>query len=100
VAKPDATGWTVEKSAAGDTYKSARISVFIAAPVPAQPRPDGSFFRGRGGTSAGLTRTVHDGQRGGRRAAAEYAGLADGGVNDKDDDSQLNYNRRQEDKQF
>jgi hypothetical protein len=46
VAKPEAGGWTNETTAAGDTYKSARISVFIAAPVPPQRRPDGSFAPG------------------------------------------------------
>jgi alpha-D-xyloside xylohydrolase len=101
VAKPDATGWTVEKSAAGDTYKSARISVFIAAPVPAQPRPDGSFFRGPrrnfGGFNRGPFMTVKgaDGEQ-----LLNMLGWQMGVLNDKDDDSQLNYNRRQEDKQF
>src|ERR1700690_555965 len=46
VAKPDAAGWTHETAAEGDTYKSARLTVFIAAPATPQRRPDGSFPRG------------------------------------------------------
>ena len=101
VAKPDAAGWTHETTAAGDTYKSARISVFIAAPVPPQRRPDGSFSRGPrrnfGGFNRGpfMTVTGADG-----KPLMNMLGWEMGVLNDKDDDSQLNYDRRPEDPQF
>jgi len=54
VGKPDATGWTHETAEAGDTYKSARIAVFIAAPVPRRAGRTAPSREVRGNTSAGL----------------------------------------------
>jgi alpha-D-xyloside xylohydrolase len=79
VAKPDAAGWTHETTAEGDTYKSARLTVFIAAPATPQRRPDGSFPRGPrknfGGFNRGpfMTVTGADG-----KPVTGYAGLGDG----------------------
>ncbi len=39
VAKPDAAGWTHQATSDGDTYRSARMTVFIPAMRPPQPRP-------------------------------------------------------------
>jgi alpha-D-xyloside xylohydrolase len=101
VAKPDATGWIHETTAAGDTYKSARMTVFIAAPAPPRMRPDGSYWKGPrknfNGADRGpyLTVTGENGKR-----LVDLLGWEMAVLNDKDGDSQLNYDRRPEDPQF
>ena len=101
VAMRDAAGWTHETTAEGDTYKSARLTVFIAAPATPQRRPDGSFPRGPrknfGGFNRGpfMTVTGADG-----KPVMDMLGWEMGVLNDKDDNSQLNYDRRPEDPQF
>ena len=100
VVKQDSAGW-IHETTAGDTYKSARISVFIAAAVSLPRRPDGSFPKGPrkyyGGFNRGpfMTVTGADG-----KPVLDMLGREMGVLNDKDDNSQLNYDRRPEDPQF
>ncbi len=101
VAKPDADGWTHESTAAGDTYKSDRLTVFVALPPPPQRRPNGSFavgprknFGGANGSSF-MTFTGSDG-----RPLLDMAGWEMAVPNDKDDDTQLKYDRRPSDPPF
>ena len=101
VATPDGTGWTHESTAAGDTYKSARMNVFLAAPAPPRPRPDGSFWKGPRKNFNGADRgpymaiTGPDG-----KLLVNLLGWEMGELNDKDGDTQLNHDRRPDDPQF
>lgn len=101
VAEPAGAGWTHDATAAGDTYRSARMTVFIAMPGPPQKRPDGSFWKGPRKNFNGPGRepymriTAADGKR-----LLDMLGWEMGELNDKDGDRQLNYDRWPEDPQF
>jgi alpha-D-xyloside xylohydrolase len=101
VAKPAAAGWAHEATASGDTYTSARMRLFLAAPAPPQKRPDGSFWRGPKknyngvGREPYLTITAADG-----KPLLKMQGWEMAELNDKDGDSQLNNDRRSQDPQF
>lgn len=101
VAKSAADGWTHEATAAGDSYKSARMTVFVATPAPPRRRPDGSFWKGPrkefNGADRGpyLTVTGADG-----KPLVSMLGWEMAELNDKDGDRQLNNDRRPEDPQF
>jgi len=101
VAKPVDAGWAHETTASGDTYRSARMTLFLAAPAPPQKRPDGSFWRGPKknyngvGREPYLTITASDG-----KPLLKMQGWEMAELNDKDGDSQLNNDRRSQDPQF
>lgn len=101
VAKPSKDGWTHEATTAGDTYRSATMTIFIAAPAPPRRRPDGSFWKGPvknfNGADRGsyMTITGPDGKQLLNMEGWEMAEL-----NDKDGDRQLNNDRRPEDPPF
>jgi alpha-D-xyloside xylohydrolase len=101
VAKPEAEGWTHETTPAGDTYKSARMTILLGTPVPPPPRPDGSTWRGPKknfngpGRGAYLSITGSDG-----KPLLAMQGWEMAVMNDKDGDSQLNEDRRPEDPPF
>jgi len=101
LARPAGVDWTHTSSAAGDTYKSGRMTVFVAAPAPPRRRPDGSFWTGprkNYGGFAGeplMTITGADG-----KPLLVLQGWEMAELNDKDGDSQLNFDRRPEDPKF
>ena len=101
VAEPAGAGWTHDATAVGDTYRSARMTVFLAMPAPPQKRPAGSFWKGPRKNFNGPGRepymriTTADG-----KPLLDMQGWEMGELNDKDDDRQLNYDRRPEDPQF
>jgi alpha-D-xyloside xylohydrolase len=101
VAKPDLAGWTHESTPEGDTYKSSRIAVFIAAPAPPRRRPDGSYWHGPrkdysgAGRGTYLTVTRADGT-----PLLNMLGWEMAELNGKDGDTQLNYDRRPQDPPF
>lgn len=101
VAEPAGAGWTHDATAAGDTYRSARMTVFLAMPAPRQKRPDGSFWKGPRKNFNGPGRepymriTAADG-----KPLLDMQGWEMGELNDKDGDRQLNYDRGPEDPQF
>jgi alpha-D-xyloside xylohydrolase len=101
VATPATNGWTHDGTAAGDTYRSARMALIFPPPVPPRRRPDGSVWNGPRkdfGGSGGepfLRITGADGKPLLTMQSWEMAEL-----NDKDGDSQLNSDRRSQDPQF
>jgi alpha-D-xyloside xylohydrolase len=101
VANPVADGWTNEKIAAGDIYKSSRMTVLLGASLPPRKRPDGSFWHGPrkdyNGSSAGpyMSITSEDG-----KPLLEMRGWEMGQLNDKDGNRQLENDRRPEDPPF
>jgi alpha-D-xyloside xylohydrolase len=100
-AKPAGSGWTHEKTAAGDTYKSDRMTVFIAAPAPPRRRPDGSYWKGPQKNFFGaehgpyMTITGADG-----KPLLDMLGWEMAVLNSKDGDTDLNYDRRPTDPEF
>ena len=101
VAKPTPEGWTHETGAAGDTFKSARMTVFVAVPPPPRKRPDGSIFKGPrkyfGGPSGEpfISFAGSDG-----KPLLKMLGWEMAVLNDKDGDSDLRYDRRPQDPEF
>lgn len=100
-AQPIAAGWAHETTAAGDTYHSDRMSIFIAAAAPPQIRPDGSVWHGPKKSFSGaghgpyLRITTEDGKPLLDMLSWEMAEL-----NDKDGDTELAYDRRPQDPPF
>jgi alpha-D-xyloside xylohydrolase len=101
VAEPVDAGWTHDTTPAGDTYRSARMAVFIAMPPPPQKRPDGSIWRGPRKIFNGPGReplikiTTADG-----KPLLDLQGWEMGELNDKDGNRELNNDRRPEDPEF
>ncbi len=101
VAKPVAEGWSHETTPEGDTFKSAHMTVFFGAPVPAPPRPDGSIWKGPkkgfNGSAHGpyMRITGADG-----KSVLDMQGWEMAELNDKDGDRQLENDRRPEDPPF
>jgi alpha-D-xyloside xylohydrolase len=101
VAKPAVQGWMQETTASGDTYKSARMTVFIGAPAPPRKSPDGSIWHGLrknfSGSGAGpfMSITGADG-----KPLLDMRGWEMAQLNDKDADRQLENDRRPEDPPF
>jgi len=101
VAETAYAGWTHEATSAGDTFKSSRLSVFVAMPAPPQKRPDGSIWRGPRKNFNGpgreplMTINTIDG-----KPLLAMQGWEMGELNDKDGNRQLNDDRRPEDPQF
>ena len=101
VAAPVTNGWTHDAAAAGDTFRSARMTLIFPPPAPPRRRPDGSIWNGprKGfGGSGGepfLRVTGTDGKPLLTMQSWEMAEL-----NDKDGDSQLNSDRRPQDPPF
>ena len=101
VAKPSDTGWTHEATAAGDTYRSTRLNVFIAAPAPPRRRPDGSFWKGPRKNFNGADREPYMTITGGDgKPLLNMEGWEMAELNDKDGDRQLDNDRRPEDPPF
>ncbi len=101
VAKPDGEGWTHESATAADTYKSSRMTVVVAAPAPPPRRPDGTFWHGPrknfNGADRGPYLTIADSSG---KPLLDMEGWEMAELNDKDGDSQLNYDRRPTDPKF
>jgi alpha-D-xyloside xylohydrolase len=101
VAKPAEGGWIHDSTAAGDTYKSARMTVFFVAETPPRRRPDGSFWKGpkknygRFGGEPFMSIMGADG-----KLLLNLQGWEMGELNDKDGNSQLGFDRRPEDPKF
>jgi alpha-D-xyloside xylohydrolase len=101
VAKPSDTGWTHEATAAGDTYRSTRLNVFIASPAPPRRRPDGSFWKGPRKNFNGADREPYMTITGGDgKPLLNMEGWEMAELNDKDGDRQLDNDRRPEDPPF
>ena len=101
VAKPAPDGWTHQSTSEGDTYQSARMTVFVGKPAPPQRRPDGTIWRGPtknfNGVGRGpyLTVTGADG-----KTLVQMQGWEMAELNDKDGDRQLDNDRRPDDPPF
>jgi alpha-D-xyloside xylohydrolase len=101
VARPAPDGWTHDATSAGDLYRSPRMSVLLPPPVPPRRRPDGSIWRGPRKNFGGpggepfIRITGADG-----KPLLTMLGWEMAELNDKDGDSQLNFDRRPQDPPF
>jgi len=100
IAQPAEAGWSYEKTEAGDTYKSARMTIFIPADRPPQPRPK-NYIEGTekyfGGSAPGtnVRITGADG-----KTLLDMQGWEMAVPNHKDGNADLQYDRRPEDPPF
>lgn len=101
IAKPDARGWAYTSSASGDTYKSARMTVSVAAAAPPRRRPDGTYWHGSQknffGANGGpyMNFIGEDG-----KPLLSMLGWEMAVLNSKDGNTNLKYDRRPQDPPF
>jgi alpha-D-xyloside xylohydrolase len=101
VAKSNSQGWTHENSPVGDTYRSSRMTVFVATPAPPTHRPDGSIWRGPKKNFNGIGRAPYLSITGADgKTLLDMQGWEMAELNDKDGDRQLDNDRRPQDPQF
>ena len=101
VAKPSADGWVHASTDAGDTFNSSRMAVFIGKEPPPRRRPDGSFWSGArknfGGAGGDPFMSITGADS---KPLLNLQGWEMGELNDKDGNSQLNFDRRPDDPPF
>ena len=101
VAKPSADGWVHASTDAGDTFTSSRMAVFIGKEPPPRRRPDGSFWSGArknfGGAGGDPFMSITGADS---KPLLNLQGWEMGELNDKDGNSQLNFDRRPDDPPF